>query len=74
MNVALIAFHILLSILGMVFLAIPGVGIAMAGLFGVVSMVVSLGFLVLWIVLMVKTYGGTTMVLPIIGPLAEKQA
>jgi uncharacterized membrane protein len=74
LNVALIAFHIVLSILGMVFLAIPGVGLVMAGLFGMVSMLVSLGFVVLWIVLMVKTYGGSKMVLPIIGPLAEKQA
>jgi uncharacterized membrane protein len=33
-----------------------------------------LGFLVLWIVLMIKTFGGSKLVLPIIGPLAEKQA
>jgi len=43
-------------------------------LVGTVSLLVSLGGMVLWIILLIKTFGGTKMVLPIIGPLAEKQA
>lgn len=71
-SVGMFAIHIGLMILGMVFGAvIPVVG---ALLVGMVSLLVSLAGLVLWIVLMVKTFGGSKMVLPIIGPLAEKQA
>jgi uncharacterized membrane protein len=71
-SAGMFAIHIGLMILGMVFGAvIPVMG---ALLVGMVSMLVSLAGLVLWIVLMVKTFGGSKMVLPIIGPLAEKQA
>jgi uncharacterized membrane protein len=70
----LFAIHIALMILSSLFMVIPGMGFLMSGLFGIVSLLVSLGGLVLWIVLLVKTYGGSKMVLPIIGPLAEKQA
>lgn len=34
----------------------------------------SIGGLVIWVMLMVKAYNNTRLVLPIIGPLAEKQA
>jgi uncharacterized membrane protein len=33
-----------------------------------------LGFFVLWLVLIIKAYQDQKLVLPIIGPLAEKQA
>jgi uncharacterized membrane protein len=36
--------------------------------------IIGIGFMVLWIVLIVKTYQGSKLVLPVIGPLAEKQA
>ena len=66
LNVGVIALAIALPILMM----IPVFGwIIAAG-----SIVIWLGFLVLWIVLMVRTYNGAKMVLPVIGPLAEKQA
>lgn len=32
------------------------------------------GSFVLWVVLMAKTYNGSTIVLPVIGPIAQKQA
>lgn len=71
-NVAMIALFIVLSILGTIFgMVIPVVG---ALLFGMVSLVVWLGSIVLWLVLIIKTYGGSKIVLPVIGPLAEKQA
>ena len=44
------------------------------GLMTMVSMLVSLGFLALWIVLMVKAYQGERFKLPVLGDLAEKQA
>lgn len=33
-----------------------------------------LGSFVLWVVMVVKTYGGQKIVLPVVGPLAEQQA
>lgn len=41
---------------------------------GPVSGLVSLGAFILWIILMVKTYQGEKIVLPVIGEIAEKQA
>ena len=39
-----------------------------------VSPLIWLAFFVLWIVMIIKAYQGQKLVLPIIGPLAEKQA
>jgi uncharacterized membrane protein len=71
-NVAVIGVYIVLMIVGSILGAvIPFVG---AALIGVLSLVVWLGSIVLWVVLIIKAYGGTKLVLPVIGPLAEKQA
>ncbi len=45
-----------------------------AGILGLLVPVVMLGIFVLWIYLLLKTYQGQKVVLPVIGPLAEKQA
>ena len=39
-----------------------------------ISPLIWLGFFVLWIIMIIKAYQGQKLVLPIIGPLAEKQA
>ena len=81
-----IRFHAFQSI----FLSVAWVGVVIAeqivnavllsisiGLFAIAAtiwMLVGLGFLVLWIVLMVKAYNGQQFKLPVIGALAEKQA
>lgn len=72
LNLVVVAIFIALGILGTVLGAV--VPVAGAALIGVVSMLVWLGSLVLWIVLIVKTYGGAKMVLPVIGEIAAKQA
>lgn len=72
LNLAVIAVYIVLMILGGVLGAV--VPLVAGMLFGLLSLVLWLAFLVLWVVLIVKTYGGSKMVLPVIGPLAEKQA
>ena len=41
---------------------------------GAVAAVLGWGFVILWVLLMIQTYRGHEMVLPIIGPLAQKQA
>jgi len=43
-------------------------------LWGLFWTVIGLGFLVLWLYMLIQTYQGRTVVLPIIGPLAQKQA
>ena len=50
---------------------IPFVGVLLSF---VLYPLISLGFFVLWIMLMYKAYNNERWVLPIIGPLAEKQA
>lgn len=37
-------------------------------------MIIGLGFFILWLYMIIATYQGKTVVLPIIGPLAQKQA
>src|SRR5579872_4000322 len=69
--VAMFALSIGLMILGFVLRIIPVVG-------GIISLLLSFGFwigsLITWIYLMVKAYQGQKVVLPVIGPMAEKQA
>jgi uncharacterized membrane protein len=48
--------------------------VATAGLMGLLMPFVMLGVFVLWIFVLLKTYQGQKIVLPVIGPLAEKQA
>ena len=71
-NIAMIAVFIGLTIVGMILAAIvPFLGAVVMGL---IQLVLWLGSMVVWIMLMVKAYHGQKWVLPLIGPLAEKQA
>ena len=38
------------------------------------SSLVGLAFFVLWIILLIQTFQGKTIVLPLIGPIAQQQA
>ena len=71
-NVAMIVVSIVLMIVG----AVVGAVIPFAGaaLLGLISLLFWLGVMVLWVVLIIKAYGGTKLVLPVIGAMAEKQA
>lgn len=66
LNLAWIAVYIVLGML----MVTPGLIVMSAMLHGLVSLA---GF-VLWLFLMWKAYEGQTIVLPVIGPLAQKQA
>jgi uncharacterized membrane protein len=57
--------------LGILFLIIHGLGIF--GFFGLWSLI-GLAFFILWLYMVITAYQGKTVVLPIIGPLAQKQA
>jgi uncharacterized membrane protein len=71
-NVALIA----LAIAGGIVTTILGAVLSLLGTLVslLVWFVVWIGGLIVWIVLMVKAYSGQKWVLPIIGPIADKQA
>ncbi len=71
LNVAWIACWIALSIIGLVFVHIPILG---AMIMLLLNFALGIGALIIWIYLMIKTYNGERIVLPVIGPLAEKQA
>jgi uncharacterized membrane protein len=66
-----IFFHVAAIIIWIAFIFVSAVS---GGLLIFVSPLIWLGFFVLWIVLIIKAYQDQKLVLPIIGPLAEKQA
>ncbi len=71
LNCAIIALVVVLNILMSILSVISH---ALILLLAPIMMLIWLAFLCLWIYLMVRTYQGTKVVLPVIGPLAEKQA
>ena len=50
--------------------------LGIVGLFSLffLSSLLWLAFLILWVILLIQTYQGKTIVLPLIGPLAQQQA
>lgn len=72
MGVAFTIIYVLLSII-LTPMILTG-SAAMAGLLGMISMVVWLGFVVLWIVMMVTAFQGKKIRLPIIAGIADKNA
>jgi uncharacterized membrane protein len=75
-HLAWIVLWIAMTILQIVIHAVLPFGLHLiVSLFsGLVFLVVWLGGLVLWVMLMVKAYNNSAIVLPVIGPLAQKQA
>ena len=71
LHVAWIGAWIVLTVVGIGMHAIPFLGTMISLL---LWLVLSFGALILWIYIMYKTYNGEKVVLPIIGPIAEKQA
>jgi len=71
LNVAVIVIHIGVTILSLMFHAVSfSLGLLMSSL----HLLVSFGFFMVWLYMMWKSYQGETVMLPIIGPLAERQA
>lgn len=71
LNVAIIGIEIVFGIFFSILVRIIGI----FGLFTVVFWpIFILGMFLLWLYLLFSTYQGKTVVLPIIGPLAQKQA
>jgi uncharacterized membrane protein len=71
LNIAWIVVFIALSIISIVLLPIPFLGAILSLM---LHMAAGLGLFILWLMLMYKAYNKERWVLPLIGPLAEKQA
>jgi len=71
LNVAVFVVHIAVTFITILFHTIS---FTLGMMVGALHAMVSLVFLLLWIFMMWKSYQGEKVVLPIIGPLAEKQA
>lgn len=70
-----IRFHAFQSIfLHIAFILIWMLSVSLQWVSFFLSPLVSLAFISVWIVMIVKTYQGRKIVLPLIGPLAEQQA
>jgi uncharacterized membrane protein len=71
LNVAAMAIQVGIAIVAAMFRAIS---FSLGLLVGSLHALVSLGFFLMWLYMMWKSYAGEKIVLPIIGPLAESQA
>lgn len=71
LNIAWIVVFIGLSIISIVLLPIPFLGAILSVM---LHLAAALGALILWLMLMYKAYNKERWVLPVIGPMAEKQA
>ena len=71
LNVAMIVVHIGITMVSLMFHAIS---FALGMLVSSLHLLVSLGFFMVWLYMMWKSYQGEKVMLPFIGPLAERQA
>jgi uncharacterized membrane protein len=71
LNIAWVAVWIVVSIVLIPFRYIPFLGFFISI---VLQFVLGLGGFIIWLYMMFKTYNGEKIVLPIVGPMAEKQA
>jgi uncharacterized membrane protein len=71
LNIAWVAVWIVIMFITIMFRAIPFLGLFISAL---LHFAVGLGGFIVWLYMMFKTYNGEKIVLPVIGPMAEKQA
>ncbi|HTS24915.1 MAG TPA: hypothetical protein VMH81_03525 [Bryobacteraceae bacterium] len=71
-----IFYHVACIIVGIVFSIVLGIILAILhlGILSILGNLVWLAFFLGWLYLIISAYQGKTVVLPIIGPLAQKQA
>jgi uncharacterized membrane protein len=71
LNIAWVVIWIVVGIVALVFRVIPFLGIFISA---VLHFAIALGGFIVWLYMMFKTYNGEKIVLPVVGPMAEKQA
>ena len=70
-SVSMIVIWMVWTFISGALMALPFVGVFISGL---VALAISLASLAAWLFLMWKAYNGQKFVLPVVGPIAEKQA
>ncbi|MEP6821361.1 MAG: hypothetical protein ABI946_03325 [Chthoniobacterales bacterium] len=70
---AWIVFDIVARIVHAVFSAVPGIGGLLVVLWGLVWAIITIGFLVVFIIAVIKAFSGARWDIPYIGPVARKQ-
>jgi len=70
-SIALFVIWIVFAIVSVTLHVVPVLGIIISA---TLSFALWVGCLIVWIYMMFKTYSGEKIVLPVIGPMAEKQA
>jgi uncharacterized membrane protein len=70
-NVAVIVAWIVVLILGVALNVVPVLGAIVGAL---LAFALWIGAMIVWVYLLIKAFTGAKVVLPVIGPLAEKQA
>ena len=70
---AWIVFDIVARIVHAVFYAVPGIGGLLVLLWGLVWAIVTIGFLVIFIITVIKAFSGARWDIPYIGPIARSQ-
>ena len=71
LNIAWVALWIVVTIVLIPFRYIPFLGLFVSI---VLQFCLGLGGFIIWLYMMFKTYNGEKIVLPVVGPMAEKQA
>jgi uncharacterized membrane protein len=71
LNIAWVILWFVVFFVTLVFRAVPFLGFFISA---VLNFVLGLGGFIMWLYMMFKTYNGEKIVLPVIGPMAEKQA
>lgn len=71
LNIAWFVVWIVVTIVALAFRIIPFLGLFISV---VLHFSLGIGALILWLYMMFKTYNGEKIVLPVIGPMAERQA
>jgi uncharacterized membrane protein len=68
-----ILFNILATIVSLIFSSVPGIGGFLAVLWGLITMLVHLGFLIILVITIIKAFTNVRWDIPYIGPIARKQ-
>jgi uncharacterized membrane protein len=71
LNIAWFIVWIVVTIVTLAFRAIPFLGLFVSA---VLHFIVFIAFFIVWLYMMFKTYNNEKVILPVIGPMAEKQA
>ena len=70
---AWLLFNIVSTVVNAVFGAIPGIGGVLVFFWAIIAALVHIGFLVIWIIAMVKAFTGVRWDIPYVGPIARRQ-